>query len=244
MAEFLYNFAQTTIDQVGGLCEGSTTFDVVDGSLLPSAPNYRVGIDEEILLVTGISANTLTVARGQEGTADTAHANGSGVSVVATAGGITEVATELAAGGGFPVWRALVEFDAGGVGLSSTPIFVTFDTIDEDPHGFFAGGVGTSPLVVPPAGGGQYMVLGTATIDTIAGALSATMNCSFTSSVVFNCQPQVMVPLVGTVFTLGLSGMLQLAAGDIVELAMWLDGGSANLVFAEFALVRVAGPSV
>jgi Ca2+-binding RTX toxin-like protein len=67
----------------------STTISVTAGSNVPldqvAAGTYDIEIDSEQMLVTGVSGNTLTVVRGQNGTASVAHAAGTSTAAV-TAG--------------------------------------------------------------------------------------------------------------------------------------------------------------
>lgn len=71
MYEQFANNASTTLN---GLINDSTTSVVVtDGSVFPSSGNFRVQVDEETMLVTARSSNTLTVIRGAEGTSAQAH---------------------------------------------------------------------------------------------------------------------------------------------------------------------------
>lgn len=65
-----------------------TSFDVADASVLSSAGQFRINIEDELMLVTGVSTNTLTVTRGIEGTSTASHTNGDTVSQVLTAGAI------------------------------------------------------------------------------------------------------------------------------------------------------------
>lgn len=88
MAEFLYNSFVSYISQVGGVAAGDTTFQLLDTGLFPTICNYRIQIDEEVMLVTANVAGLLTVVRGEEGTVATAHANQSQVFTVWTADGL------------------------------------------------------------------------------------------------------------------------------------------------------------
>lgn len=80
------NNSENTLD--GGIDNSQTTLDVVDASVFPSSPQFRIGIDDEIMLVTGISSNTLTVTRGVENTTPAIHLNGADVVHVLTKGAL------------------------------------------------------------------------------------------------------------------------------------------------------------
>ena len=86
------NNAETTINQGGGV-DNSTdpvVFTVTDGSVFPSTGNFRIRIDNEILLVTSRSTNSITASRAQENTTIAAHSNGSKVTHVLTAGSLDQ----------------------------------------------------------------------------------------------------------------------------------------------------------
>ena len=69
----------TTALNTGGaqLGVGATTVPVVDGTQIVSGQYFRIG--NEILLATNVVANDITVTRGQWGTTDAAHNDGSTV---------------------------------------------------------------------------------------------------------------------------------------------------------------------
>lgn len=83
------NNYSTVINDTGGISSGDTSFDVADGSAL--ATELAVagvdfvpitvddGVNIEIMHVTGVSTNTLTVTRGQEGTSAVGFADGTTV---------------------------------------------------------------------------------------------------------------------------------------------------------------------
>merc|ERR1712078_212755 len=79
----------STIDADSSGAAGSTTINLVtgggntigDGSAVPTAPFYIL-IDNEVIKVSSITADALTVVRGQAGTTDAAHADGATVTVL------------------------------------------------------------------------------------------------------------------------------------------------------------------
>jgi len=73
LREQLKNRPITTLN--GSILSGATSIDVLDGSVFPSAGNFHLRIEDEILVCTARSSNTLTVVRGQEGTSAAAHAD-------------------------------------------------------------------------------------------------------------------------------------------------------------------------
>lgn len=85
------NDAATVIDQVGGIDDDDTTVDVASATGFPTSAQYRIRIDDEIIIVTaGAGTTTWTISRGQEGTTPASHADGSAITHVLTAGGLRQ----------------------------------------------------------------------------------------------------------------------------------------------------------
>lgn len=84
-AEQILNAAETTLN--GSISNSATSIVVTDGSIYPAEGDYRLIIEEEIVLVTTRSSNTLTAVRGAEGTNAVSHANATKIHAVATQGG-------------------------------------------------------------------------------------------------------------------------------------------------------------
>lgn len=89
MAYIFSNNAVSTLD--GAIDDNDTSLDVDDASAFPDSGDFTIIIESEILLVTAVSTNTFTVARGQEGTAAAGHANGVGVRHILTADFLNDV---------------------------------------------------------------------------------------------------------------------------------------------------------
>lgn len=87
------NNAQTTL--AAAVTAGATTLTVTSAAGFPAQPQFRIRIDDELLLVTGVSGTTWTVQRGIEGTTAAAHASGATVTHVLTAGGLLNLAGQL-----------------------------------------------------------------------------------------------------------------------------------------------------
>jgi len=66
----------------------ATSCTVVDATAFPASGNFRIKIDSEILIVTGVAGNTFTITRGAEGTTAATHANGANVIHLLTKGGL------------------------------------------------------------------------------------------------------------------------------------------------------------
>jgi len=66
----------------------ATSCTVVDATAFPATGNFRIKIDNEILIVTVRAGNTLTVTRGAEGTTAATHASGASVIHLLTKGSL------------------------------------------------------------------------------------------------------------------------------------------------------------
>ena len=65
-SEQFSNNPQSTLN--GSIGSGDTTLVVNSASGFPSVPQFRLQIESELLLVTGVSGTTFTVTRGVEST--------------------------------------------------------------------------------------------------------------------------------------------------------------------------------
>ena len=81
-AEQFANNAQSTLN--GALDNSQLTLVVTSAASFPTQGNFRVLIDSEIMLVTGVSGSTFTVTRGAESTTPATHSNGATVTQVVT----------------------------------------------------------------------------------------------------------------------------------------------------------------
>jgi len=93
MAELFVNDPQTTL-AAAITSTGATTLSVVSSTGYPGTGNFRIRIDSELMLVTGVSGTTWTVTRGIESTTAATHLITSIVNHVFTAGGITQALSE------------------------------------------------------------------------------------------------------------------------------------------------------
>lgn len=80
--EKLANNAGSTLS--GSITNSAGTLVVASAAGFPSTPQFRILIESEILLVTGVSGTTFTVARGQDGTSPASHASGKNVDHILT----------------------------------------------------------------------------------------------------------------------------------------------------------------
>lgn len=73
--------SQTTINQVGGINASATSLTVASTTGHPATP-FDVMVDSELLTVTGVAGNALTISRAAQLTTAAAHANGAAVYVL------------------------------------------------------------------------------------------------------------------------------------------------------------------
>lgn len=83
-SELFANAANSTLS-AAITSTSATTLTVTSGSTFPASGNFRILVDTELMLVTGVSSNTFTVTRGIEGTTAATHLNLAPVTHVLTA---------------------------------------------------------------------------------------------------------------------------------------------------------------
>lgn len=83
------NNVQTTLN--GGINNSTTTAVITSATGFPASGNFRILIDDEILLVTARSGTTLTVTRGAESTTAASHADLAPVTMVLTKAGLESI---------------------------------------------------------------------------------------------------------------------------------------------------------
>jgi hypothetical protein len=118
MAENLSNDYSSTL--AGAINSSVTNFSVASTTGAPAA-EFRIRIDNELILVTGVSSPVFSVTRGIEGTTAASHADGATVSHVMTKGGLDQYITERylpKAGGTMTGKVTTVASATGGAGLT------------------------------------------------------------------------------------------------------------------------------
>ncbi len=90
------NNARTVVNRVGGITSTTDSITVLSSVLFPSIPQFRIRIDNEIMLVTSVVGNTFYVQRGSENTNPDFHKNGSIVTHILTAGSINQLMYDIA----------------------------------------------------------------------------------------------------------------------------------------------------
>jgi hypothetical protein len=94
MTEQYTNYARSALES--SISGNATSLTVLDPSSFPTTGNFRIVVDNEILLVTAVAYSTFTVQRGYENTPAVAHYAGAIVAHVLTAGGLTAIITQVA----------------------------------------------------------------------------------------------------------------------------------------------------
>ena len=94
--EQFLNDAETALN--GGINASVTTVTVDDGSVFPSEGDFRVIVNDEVMLVTARSTNDLTVVRGQDGTTAAIQADNSTIRAILSAGAIEKALDDATAG--------------------------------------------------------------------------------------------------------------------------------------------------
>ena len=87
MTERFSNQAVTTLS-AAIITPALTSCTVTDATAFPTSGNFRIKIDSELLLVTGVAGTTFTITRGIEGTTAATHANGASVIHLLTKGSL------------------------------------------------------------------------------------------------------------------------------------------------------------
>ncbi len=87
--EQLANNAASTLGS--GINNSVTTLTVASATQFPSTGNFRILIDNEIMLVTGVSGTTFTVTRGVEGTTAASHSTSAAVTHILTKEAINQL---------------------------------------------------------------------------------------------------------------------------------------------------------
>jgi hypothetical protein len=86
MVEKFTNFARSSV--VSDITAGATTLVVEYATNFPTSGDFRLRCGNELMLCTGVSGTTFTVTRGVEGTTAAAHAAGTPIAHVMTAGSL------------------------------------------------------------------------------------------------------------------------------------------------------------
>ena len=87
------NGVSTTLN--GTITSGQTTLVVASATGFSTVPNFRILVENEIMLVTGVSSTTFTVTRGAENSSAQAHNSGVTITQILTAGALNQLKTDI-----------------------------------------------------------------------------------------------------------------------------------------------------
>lgn len=95
MAEQFANRAQTVLggNLPAAAAGEQSVFTVGDASKFPTQGDFRIIVDDELMLVTAVNSNQFTATRGIEGTTPTSHQASAPVTHVLTAGALRALGT-------------------------------------------------------------------------------------------------------------------------------------------------------
>lgn len=122
--ENLSNGYQTTLN--GAITSGATSLVVTSATGAPAA-NFRLLIDNEIILVTAVSGTTFTITRGVESTTAAAHSSGVTVTQIITLQGLLNYIHE-----NYPTNNLIINSHANPIVTATPGSTVTFDCSSSD----------------------------------------------------------------------------------------------------------------
>ena len=101
----------STINEGATFTDSDTTLTVTSATTLAAGTNSYIRIDNEILRVTGVAGNDLTVSRAQLGTTAAAHTDGSAVTLQTVTDNKTTINEVTATGITAPLIKNLNEYE-------------------------------------------------------------------------------------------------------------------------------------
>lgn len=168
------NDAQSTL--AAGISDTDTTLTVADGSTYPSEGDFRLRIDDELLLATARSGNMLTVTRAIEGTTAASHSAGAVAPQILTLDGIRQYGRDNVPGfdGSRPPLRIM---DSSGNTLTSAD----FSIVNQSSAAI--SDVDGAILLRRPSTSGQSFTLLARSQPTPPATLTIAMRCCWPSAV-------------------------------------------------------------
>lgn len=177
------NFAYSTVATAPSPASSGTSLVVHagDGALFPAAPFnatvWPAGVqplttNAEIVRVTAVSTDTLTIVRAQESTSARTIVAGDQIAVTITKKVITDIEAATTGGAAQSVAKVYSSTTQSIPHNPSPPPALTFDTVESDPDGYWSSGASTRLTI--PAGLGGFPVLllgGTFTNDNVGSDL-------------------------------------------------------------------------
>jgi len=102
--ELVYNGVVTTLN--GVVSSSTTVITLTSITGFPVVPRFRLRVDDELMLVTGISGSNFTVQRGVEGTTAVSHSDKATVYGVVTAGALRQMRNDPVADNNALVYKS------------------------------------------------------------------------------------------------------------------------------------------
>ena len=102
----------STVDEGGTYSDSDTTLSVASAAALGAGTNSYIRIDDEILQVSSIAGNDLTVVRGVLGTTAASHANSTAVNLQTVTSNKTEINEQTATGVAAPLIKNLDTYES------------------------------------------------------------------------------------------------------------------------------------
>lgn len=166
MAELYTNDPSTTLN--GAIGTGDSSLTVTSATGFPGSGNFRIRIDNEIMLVTAVSSNVFTITRAQEGTSAASHSNGATVNHYLTAGALDAIRSDMTKRGVF----ASAPSAASKSGNIYYPTDSYYDTIHDNGTTLqhFVDGIAVTPPLA--ASNWTFVGGGNATLTDVGGGIS------------------------------------------------------------------------
>lgn len=124
VVEVYTNNASTTLN--GTINNSVTSLVVTSATGFPTSGNFRIIVEDEIMLVTAVSGTTFTVTRAHEGTTGASHASGVAVTQVHTAGAIDSIRSDQIKVGAYGSRPAASK--AGNLWISNDGPYISHDS--------------------------------------------------------------------------------------------------------------------
>lgn len=218
MAEQVANNPQTTI--TGAMGSGDSSLTVASASAFPTSGNFRVLIDNELILVGAVSGTTFSsLTRGVESTTAATHSSGATITQVLSVGGLLQLIADRIATVGV---KTLATFTASSASnyLSNTVFSAgTWTSLPSMPISFTVTDAnaeivltvnGAITMATAQSWGVRYQLDGTTNSGVIAGAQSAGTG----SNILVGAQNVSLGQLSATTHTVAIQ-VWPLAAGNL-----------------------------
>ncbi len=166
--EYFGNNSKSTI--VNDCQISDTTILVLDVTSFPTQTPFRVRVEDEIMLVTGVTGNTFTVTRAEESTTAVFHAAGLDIANVFTLEGLNNTTWCYCQEGNFSARPAATTDFPGRLWFNDTSFYLNRDASTD-----FGGWQTWGPLFTltePTTTGFSWVNQGSATVVTTDGGLA------------------------------------------------------------------------